>query len=65
MDKLAQYLKDTGQTQMGFAEKIGKDQSLVSRYITGAAKPTLDVAVLISKVTDGAVPVDSWSQVSQ
>lgn len=58
--KLRDWLKANGKTQQWFAEAIECNQSAVSQYLTGRARPNYDRMVLISELTSGAVPVDSW-----
>lgn len=60
MKSLADYLTDTGMTQSEFAAKIGADVSVVSRFARGLARPGLDLAVKIERVTRRAVPVEIW-----
>ncbi len=60
MDELKKYLKEAGLTRTAFAKLAGVDQSLVSRYITGKLKPSLDRAVAIERATDGKVPPRVW-----
>ena len=61
MEKLTEYLKATGTTQSDFAALIGVDQSVVSRYLSKEAKPTIDRAVQIARLTNNAVPVEAWA----
>ena len=61
MSELASHLTRTGQTQLAFARKIGVDQATVSRLVRRAARPSLDLAVLIERETDGEVPAASWA----
>ena len=60
MEQLAKHLEETGQTQAGFAEKIGIHASVLCKYLTTGVRPSLDTAVKIEKATGGAVPVSSW-----
>ena len=61
MEKLAQYLADSGKTQSALAAEVGVDKSVMSRFLSRLAKPGREVAVRIERVTLGAVPVASWS----
>lgn len=61
MEKLAQYLADSGKTQIALAAEVGVDKSVMSRFLSRRAKPGREVAVRIERVTHGAVPVASWS----
>jgi plasmid maintenance system antidote protein VapI len=60
MKNLHTYLAEQRITQAGFAAKIGVTQATVSKLIAGTTKPGLDLAVRIERMTDGAVPVDTW-----
>lgn len=60
MKDLGTYLKEEGTSQRAFAEMIGADPSVVSRFIARTARPGLDLAVKIEDVTGGAVPARSW-----
>lgn len=60
MTKLAKHLKNEGMTQRAFAALIETDTSVVSRFIHRQARPGLALAVKIARLTNGAVPVDTW-----
>ena len=52
--KLADWLKRTGMTQGALAERLGISQGRVSQLAKGAT-PSLELALKIARVTDGAV----------
>ncbi len=60
MDELKKYLTEAGMTRTAFAQLAGVDQSLVSRYIAGKSKPSLERAVAIERATGGKVPPRVW-----
>ena len=60
MNELSKYIDASGLTQEQFAEKIGADQSIVSRLYAGKIRPSLQRAFAIERATNGAVPVSSW-----
>ena len=60
MEKLAQYLRTSGQSQRAFAARIGIHHSVLSRFIAGKAKPSLSTALRIQRETDGQVSVEEW-----
>ena len=62
MSILAKHLAETGITQAEFARSIETSQSFVSQLCSGHSAPSLKKAVLIARVTNGAVPVESWSR---
>lgn len=57
---LSRYMTEHKLTDAQFAERIGKDRSLVNRLRRGRALPTLEVAALIERHTGGAVPMQTW-----
>jgi len=60
MNDLATYRKRAGLTQVQFAALLGISQGMACRLETGVARPSLDLAVKIERVTGGAVPVETW-----
>lgn len=61
MNKLLEYLRDAGISQRKMAAAIHVDPSVMSRYLSGEARPGLDKAVAIERATDGAVPASCWA----
>lgn len=60
--KLLEYLKKTNQTQAEFGAKLGKSQTLISAYCTGALIPPRATALDIVKISNGAVTLnDLWN----
>ena len=59
---LKKWRTAAGLSQAELAEKVGTDQSVISRLETGArgAVPELEIAYAIERVTGGAVPASSW-----
>ncbi len=58
---LSEYLDKTKMTQTQFARRIGKAQTTVSGYCTGALIPPRATALKIVEVTKGAVTLtDLW-----
>ncbi|WP_036797146.1 helix-turn-helix domain-containing protein [Leisingera caerulea] len=60
MRQLSTYLKKNRIRQSEFADSVGVTQGVISRLSSGAAKPSLELAVRIDKATAGAVPVHCW-----
>lgn len=60
MENLATYLKCEKISQREFALSIGINHSVVSRFLSGAARPSLNTALTIERVTGGRVPVGAW-----
>lgn len=61
MSILAKHLAAAEITQAEFARSIGTSQGFVSQLCTGRSTPSLEKALLIAQVTEGKVPVESWS----
>jgi plasmid maintenance system antidote protein VapI len=60
MTKLHTYLTQQGIKQATFAALVGVNQATVSKLCRGVARPGLDLAVSIERVTGGGVPADAW-----
>ena len=60
MEKLTEHLAAFKISRRDFAQAIGVHESVLSRFINGHARPGLDSAVAIERVTGGAVPASSW-----
>ncbi|KPU83721.1 hypothetical protein JI58_07875 [Marinosulfonomonas sp. PRT-SC04] len=60
MAKLNKYLEAAKLGQAVFSESIGVTQATVSRLARGKMVPSLELALAIEVVTNGAVPVSSW-----
>lgn len=50
--------------QRELAELLGVKQSMVSRIETGAARPSLDLAVRIERLTKGKIKAAAWMPVA-
>lgn len=58
MQTLKQYLE--GRSKAEFAERIGVSPSQLSQYLSRVRRPGYDRMILIERVTEGQVPVQSW-----
>ena len=58
MQTLKQYLE--GRSKAEFAELIGVSPSQLSQYLSRVRRPGYDRMILIERVTDGQVTVQSW-----
>jgi len=58
-----QHIIASGRSQSAWAVKLGISKGYLSGILSGAKRPGLDLAVRIERLTDGAVPVDSWVDV--
>lgn len=62
MEHLRSYLTDREMSAGDFAADIGVHPSIVYRWLAGDAKPSIENALAIDRVTDGAVPVAAWGE---
>lgn len=60
MNKLQHHLETNNIARREFADLIGVDQSVLSRFCRNLARPGLDKAIAIERATDGAVPASYW-----
>ena len=60
MTQLAAHITATGQSQAALASDLGISRSHMSELVSGAKKPSLDLAFAIERATGGAVPASSW-----
>lgn len=56
------YLSGEGIKDAEFADRIGRDRSMVSKLRRGIVKPTIDLAAKIEEQTGGAVTMQSWAR---
>ena len=56
----AQIITSSGETRTAWAERLGVSKSYLSDLLNGNRQPSLDVAVRIERLTNGAVPAASW-----
>ena len=54
------WFKENGIRKNGFAEQLGVDSPSISRWLSGAVRPTRPTRKRIEELTGGAVPMDSW-----
>lgn len=62
MTHLATHITTTGLSQAALAKELGISRSHMSELVSGAKKPSLDLAFAIERVTEGAVPAASWTE---
>ena len=58
--KLGEWLEKRNITQQAFADRIGKSQAAVSRYISGKIMPSRETVKRIREETKGKVGLDDW-----
>lgn len=60
MEQLAKYIAAGGIRQNELAKRLKLHPSVISRFLNGVARPSLDTAFAIERATNGAVPAESW-----
>lgn len=60
---LNKYLIDMCISKAPFARKLGMSPQRLQNYLQEKASPSIDLAVLIEKMTDGKVKVMDWIKV--
>ena len=61
MEKLKQYLAQTETTQASLADLIGVSRSHMNELVSGAKKPSLNVAIKIENATCGKIAASEWT----
>ena len=57
---MRKFLIENKLTQREAAAILGISRPHLSQVVSGSKRPSLDLAVRIERLTDGAVPVSSW-----
>lgn len=57
---LRDYIQSNRVRQKDLAARLGVTQATVSRLVTGAAKPSVELAAAIKRETGGAVGFEVW-----
>lgn len=60
---LAEHIRQSGETQTVWAERIRVSRSYLNHLMSGRRKPSLTIALRIESATGGAVPARSWEDV--
>jgi DNA-binding XRE family transcriptional regulator len=60
MKPLLNYMKQWGLTDRTMAKRVGVSYSSIYNWRTGRSYPTVDKAIKLERITDGAVSVYSW-----
>ena len=58
---LSEWLDAQAISRAEFARRCEYDPSNLTKLLRGAVRPSLDVAVRIERVTEGAVPATGWA----
>lgn len=57
---LKQWIKGEGIANAEAARRLGYDRSNFHRILVGTAKPTIELADAIDRLTGGSVPMAAW-----
>lgn len=60
---LSRWLDRTGKSRQELADELGIARSHVDRLCRGDRRPSLELALDIEKLTDGAVAASEWASV--
>ena len=58
--RLSSWLKDQGQTHEWLAIQLGVDRGTVTRYLSGARRPSWDIMPRIIEITRGDVTANDF-----
>lgn len=58
--KIGQWIEFEGLTTVAAGRRIGKPQSLVSRFLRGLRRPSFDTMEVIAIASGGAVMPNDW-----
>lgn len=56
----ADFIAKSGETRSAWADRLGISKSFLSELLNGNRTPSLDLAVRIERMTDGAIPASCW-----
>jgi transcriptional regulator with XRE-family HTH domain len=56
----SEYIRTSGQNRATWADRLGVSRSYLSDLLNGNKTPSLELAVQIERVTQGAVPAACW-----
>ncbi len=62
---LKTFIDSSGMTQSEWAQLLEIREGYLSDLICGAKRPSLALAVRIERLTDGAVPIETWAREKQ
>lgn len=61
--KLGVWIDERGWTRQQLAHELGIVLSTAARLCNGERRPSLELALQIEKLTEGAIPVSYWTQI--
>lgn len=62
MTPLAAYMESNNMTDAALAELVKRERSTITKLRLGTASPSLGLAIQISEITKGDVPVSAWQK---
>lgn len=54
------WLEDTGRKGVWVAQKVGTSEARASTWRSGQTRPSIEMAVALEQLSDGAVPASAW-----
>ena len=60
MSNLSEYIASKGMTRSEFAKTVGISAPYLSEILSGAKRPSLNLAFRIEGITGGEVPASGW-----
>ena len=64
MSNLSEYIASKGMTRSEFAKTVGISAPYLSEILSGAKRPSLNLAFRIEEITGGEVPASGWVEPS-
>jgi hypothetical protein len=61
--KLSRWLDAAGMTRYELAERLKIGRGHADRICRGERRPSLELAVEIERLTDGAIPASTWTSI--
>jgi transcriptional regulator with XRE-family HTH domain len=61
-ERLESWLNAADIAKAEMARRVGCDKGNFHRILTGASRPTLDLAARIESETAGAIPISAWAK---
>ncbi len=61
--RLGVWVEERGWTRQQLADKLGIVRGSATRLCSGVRRPSLELALKIEALTEGAVPVGYWTEI--
>lgn len=63
LSKLGEWIEAHGWSRQRLADELGIVRGSVDRLCSGLRRPSLELALKIEALTEGAVPVSYWAEI--